>query len=299
MFKRIEICNFQSHKKTSIDLTNGINAVTGSSDNGKSAIIRAIRWVAENKPSGTDKINSFWNEKFQEDMCVTLYRDDDNYIKRFRNKKENGYIIVSEGKEKELLAIGQDLPSEVEEFFNFSDVNTQYQFDSPFLLSVSDGEKNKYINKLINLEIIDNLFSLAEKDKRAVNAELKIKEKENDDLEVKINELSWVDEAETMLADIDNVSKLLDNETKLVNDLQSDILDFEDLEKSIYNFEKENKLIEEIEKIEIEDLSSLQSDILDFEDLLLEVEMLDDRIKVLTDLLPDVCPECGQVIMKS
>ena len=75
MITKIEIKNFQSHKDTMIDFDKGINSICGESDNGKTAIIRAIRWVIENRPLGTDKLNSFWNKDFKEEMSVKLYTE--------------------------------------------------------------------------------------------------------------------------------------------------------------------------------------------------------------------------------
>ena len=48
----ITIKNFQSHKKTVITLAPTLTAITGKSDHGKSSIIRALRWVYNNKPQG-------------------------------------------------------------------------------------------------------------------------------------------------------------------------------------------------------------------------------------------------------
>ena len=38
----IKLENFQDHKDSTISLTNGINLIVGSSDAGKSAILRAV-----------------------------------------------------------------------------------------------------------------------------------------------------------------------------------------------------------------------------------------------------------------
>ena len=50
--KQITLKNFQSHKDSTIQLDRGLNAIIGPSDSGKSAIIRAIKWVLYNEPSG-------------------------------------------------------------------------------------------------------------------------------------------------------------------------------------------------------------------------------------------------------
>ena len=49
MIKRITIDGFQSHENTVVDLVNGLNILTGSSDSGKTAVLmgfREIGWLA-------------------------------------------------------------------------------------------------------------------------------------------------------------------------------------------------------------------------------------------------------------
>jgi len=51
--EKITIKNFQSHEETELQFSSGVNVIVGSSDSGKSAILRALKWVVQNKPSGT------------------------------------------------------------------------------------------------------------------------------------------------------------------------------------------------------------------------------------------------------
>lgn len=54
--KSIDIENFQSHENTHIDFDMGLNIIIGESNNGKSSILRAMDWVVDNQPLGTDFI---------------------------------------------------------------------------------------------------------------------------------------------------------------------------------------------------------------------------------------------------
>ena len=63
MITKIEIKNFQSHKHTVIDFSNGVNVIIGSSDCGKSAIIKAMRWCITNSPAGNSFRSNFASEK--------------------------------------------------------------------------------------------------------------------------------------------------------------------------------------------------------------------------------------------
>ena len=54
--KTLELNNFQNHKKSILELHPGINVISGSSRQGKSAVLRSLRLGLENKPSGADYI---------------------------------------------------------------------------------------------------------------------------------------------------------------------------------------------------------------------------------------------------
>ena len=173
MFTKIEIKNFQSHKNTVIDFNKGVNVICGETDNGKSAVVRAIRWVVENLPSGTDKINSKWNDNFKEPLSVKLYTEK-GWVERIRDKNRNGYNISENGKELiKLNAIGKSVPLEVKAFLNISDVNFQFQLDSLYLLSKTPGQASEYLNEIVHLDSIDKIMSLADSDKRQLNSEQK------------------------------------------------------------------------------------------------------------------------------
>jgi DNA repair protein SbcC/Rad50 len=42
---KVRIENFQSHEDTLMEFHKGLNVITGPSDHGKSAVMRAIKWV--------------------------------------------------------------------------------------------------------------------------------------------------------------------------------------------------------------------------------------------------------------
>ena len=52
--KQLRLKNFQSHEDTVLDFVPGLNVLLGNSDTGKSAIVRAIRWLFYNEPAGDE-----------------------------------------------------------------------------------------------------------------------------------------------------------------------------------------------------------------------------------------------------
>lgn len=79
--KKIILQNFQSHKYTVIELDEELNVIVGPSDSGKSAIIRALKWVLYNEPAG-----DFFIREGEREASVTLEFSDNIKVKRFRKK---------------------------------------------------------------------------------------------------------------------------------------------------------------------------------------------------------------------
>ena len=163
MIESISLSGFQSHKNSNLDFSNGVNVIVGKSDCGKSAIIRALRLVLENKPSG----DSFINHDCK-DMTVSM-KINDTDITRGKGS-ENTYTA---GKEK-FTAFGQSVPEPIVAVTKFHDVNAQFQLDSPFLLSMTPGEAGQYLNSIMNLDIIDQTVkaaqAMARENKAAISA---------------------------------------------------------------------------------------------------------------------------------
>jgi len=245
LIKRIEINNYQSHKYSELILHPGINTLIGSSDNGKTAILRALLWGITNRPMGISFV-SHWNaeEKTGEpiDFTSVLIETDKCIVERRRKKGEkkepgiNGYSING----KELSAIGTDVPEEVVNALNITEVNIQKQMDSPFLLSSSSGEVARFLNKTIRLDVIDKILSLVESKKRKSKVDLIATEKLIEELDESLLKLDWIEEASKYITKAERIEKMkgeqeenclyLSGNIEIYKD-QEEILNFIDLEK--------------------------------------------------------------------
>lgn len=163
----IEIINYQSHKHTLLKLHPKINVIAGSSDFGKSAIIRAIKWAVFNKPRGDAFKN--WDSQPIDPCSVKLSFSDGSWGKRERTSTKNGYQL-SDGSEFE--AIRTDVPVEVSRLFNLDDTNIHGQNDTYFLLQGTSGEAAKRFNQVVNLEIIDQLLKAADSRTKAASKQI-------------------------------------------------------------------------------------------------------------------------------
>ena len=103
----VHLRGFQDHEDTHVDFDDGINVVVGTSNGGKSAVLRGIAWVLSNRPDGDGFIN------LCADSCsVTVTFDNGTQVERIRDRKGyNGYKIRYTGQpEIECTSIGKGIP---------------------------------------------------------------------------------------------------------------------------------------------------------------------------------------------
>jgi len=151
MIQTLQLKYFQAHKNSLLEFHPGINAICGQSDQGKSSVIRAIRLVAENRPSG-DSYRSHFNLGKDTEVIMTMK---EGTATRIKGDKKNSYLVGTE----EYKAMGQKVPEEVTQLLNLRPVNTQYQMDSPFLVSLHSSKLSQYLNEEVHLDVIDRAIS--------------------------------------------------------------------------------------------------------------------------------------------
>lgn len=238
MIRRLKIKNIQSHKNTEIQFDKGINLIVGSSNNGKSAILRALYWVKYNRPLGVDSLLSHWaydKKGNQIDSMEVELENDNAVIVRKRTKNENQYIV----NDNVLNVVKTDVLLQVERALKLSDTNIQRQQDSPFLLSLTSGQVAQYFNKTVRLDIIDNVLSHAEKERRKTMQDLKNCDETLKELESRKEKYAVIEELEKLYTKYSNVSERL---SRCQNAK-------EQLSQQLDEVNKLNKLVDKLNKV--------------------------------------------------
>lgn len=265
MIKKIILENFQSHKDSILEFHPGVNSIIGSSNQGKTSILRGLYWTVYNRPSAL-RLISHWNRDKNgnpiNDTKVTL-ENDKAIISRIKNKELNGYEINN----KSLEAIGMDIPEEIQSAFNLEEVNIQKQMDAPFLLSETAGEVARFFNRIIRLDLIDKVLSNAESLRRSLNKDIANNEKREKELDKAIEELAWIEEAEILSSkwqELENKkTQIITKKEKLDSDIEEinsknkildQIFDVKKVEEKISEIEgfilKQNKVKDKINNLE-------------------------------------------------
>lgn len=167
MIESIEIRNFQIHKKTKIDFVDGINIISGTSDNGKSSIIRAFRWALENRPQGYTFRRWGTPEKAITAVDVVV---DGEVISRKRGNVKNEYVFDG----TTFKALRSDVPDPIKEHLEILPFNIQMQNDKVFLFQDSDSNVAKLINDISGISVIDDILKESNRRLRELNSEEKL-----------------------------------------------------------------------------------------------------------------------------
>ena len=287
MIDKLILKNFQAHKHTEIEFGPGCNCLVGESDEGKTSIIRALYWASQNKPSGGDFISDF----SKKGECSSTIVVDGNEVTRFKNKTKNEYIVNGQA----FKALGKGgVPDEVKNILQLDELNFQNQMDSPFLLSSSSGEVARYLNDIVNLNVIDESLKKVNAKTNACNRDIENKEAEIESNTIELKDYAWLKQAEKELLQLENDDKVHKNaqqENKVLADLLNDADDLsEDLKKYQDNDTEEKEirlLLEEYKcyKTGLDIFNDFSSDLSGIKAILVKLDALPFNKKEIADII--------------
>ena len=274
MINSIFIQDYQSHKETELNLSPGVNIITGESDNGKTAILRAFNWCLLNKPSKGDP-------RWGNDISSVGIEFDDVQVIRGKIKNDNFYRL--NGSKEPFKAFGQSVPDEIKRIINMTSINVHQQMDSPFLLSMSSGEVARTLNNIVNLDIIDNVLSHANKRIKTEKQQLEYKESNQKRLEDDLKGLDWLDEADEELKKIEKLEKELgiweediDNISELSDDINL-------IQKAIPSYDEIINIENKVDGLmdEIRSLTRVEEKIDNLETMTRKINILNTDINII------------------
>jgi DNA repair exonuclease SbcCD ATPase subunit len=208
MIDSISLSNFQSHKDSTLKFSDGVNAIVGSSDSGKTAILRAIRKLAFNKPSG-DEMKSHWGGKMQIEMLT----DDAHVV--YSKDREAEYILG----DTHFKAFGTEVPQEIGDALNLNTDNVQSQLDAPYLLSETAGAVASHFNAIAHLEVIDRATSNINSAIRELTSDIKYSEGQEVSLKGNLEKFQYLEQFESEVQELEGLKKqydaLVDSRRKL------------------------------------------------------------------------------------
>jgi exonuclease SbcC len=294
---KIVLRNFQSHNHSEIQIPTGITALLGDNDSGKTAVVRALRWLLWNRPSG-ESFRSHWGGSTE----VSL-ETDRGWISRIRDDKRNVYVVNGQT----LNAIKLQVPREVSDFFKVDHINFQFQSDPPFLLGSSPGERANYIQKITRMNVIFIAEDLLRQKIKRLNADIVRWKSQAEELSTELSRYpdlpSIYDEIQELRQKEEELEKLkqsLTNLTQKIEDYYKIQSEIKTLKVYMRLSKRINILDRKISQKEdlIQRYNRLRGTLSEFRGVLSDLNKTKttlDQLKARwNEILPEVCPICGR-----
>lgn len=280
--------NFQSHKYTELDLSKGFNVLIGESRQGKSAVIRAIRWVFENKVPG--KAKSFIR-KGEDFARVSFTLSDETIISRYIESKRSGkntYKIIypdgtiSEGNTK--------LLEEIQEVLGFNDfiidkdlqvpLNILKQGDSWFLIGndYTSTDRAKIIGALSGTHHADAAMRDIDSEKNKLSSEAKSYEKEMIAIHKNLSNYDYLEDIEKIIKESEEVLKEIESLQMKKNQIAKEYQFYKDFK---YNIDLQDRIIKQTSDISL--IKQTFNEVLNTQNKLNEIAFVKDAYKLHLD----------------
>lgn len=225
--EKIIIENFQSHKYTEIDFVNGLNALVGESNSGKTAVFRALKWVLYNEPLG-----DYFIREGESSTRVTIVLSTGYSIVRYRTRSKNGYeLIDADGAVEIYEGFGSTVPEEITNVtrmlkvdFTSSEnraLNLAEQLESAFLISEKPSVRASAIGRLVGVDALDDAVRLTARDLRAENQKYKSLENRKIETEESLKSYSHLDALGNRLIEFESVMAMIEEHKEKINILNS------------------------------------------------------------------------------
>jgi len=197
MIEKLQIRGFGANEKLDLEFGPNVTTIVGKSFIGKSWSLRALKWVNLNKPKGDSFIN--WDSK----EAKVRESIDGKVVTRIRSKNDNSYRLS--GGKVPYTAFGNDVPRDIAEIVNVSDMNFQGQHSAPFWFCETSGEVSRQLNSIVNLEIIDSTLANIASELRKTKIVVEVTEKSLSEALREKKELEYIEGLDEELTNVENL----------------------------------------------------------------------------------------------
>ena len=200
----LQLRNFQSHETTELEFAPGLNVIRGKNSSGKTAVFRAIRLLAYNRP--TRGVDESMIRRGKSQCVIKATMSDGTWVIREKGKDVNRYVVCSplvRGGQVELNSFGQGVPPEVSLALGFGplklaktdgiELNIAAQGEGTFMLSETDPEIARWMYALTSLDDVRGAIDSLTVDHKRVGQSLKSRTERVTELERQLLDFEGLD----------------------------------------------------------------------------------------------------------
>lgn len=291
MITRFRAENFQAHELIDFRLGERVTTIVGPSDAGKSAVVRAVRWLAMARPLGDAHVRD------GAAGCEVRLRVDGRTVARERRGREAKYRIGS----VDYRASGTEVPGPVADVLNLGPVNFQNQHEGPYWLSLTPGEVAKELNAVVALDAIDAILGALAGRLRSARSEREAAARRVAESREEVEALEWTTEADAALRRIEGLAIERKETESIEQRLRSLVADLERAERAAAVELPDTSRMDELAII----IKETTSNVLELERLTRSAKETDIRAcqldnqlaaaeRELDKMMVGTCPVCGK-----
>ena len=242
--KNLKLTNWQRHKKLDLDISAPFVLITGPSSKGKSAIVKALKFVIlnESKPS-------YVRNKSKK---ATVELDG---VRRTRTKTGTG---TYEFNGQVFKKFGKDVPEEVRQLFPYTQLNFIDQHNQHYLIHLSPAERAKLFYDLVGLSNVNEILEAANDELNEIKLDIRYKKKYLEDAKRKhqlYSKLaSKIDELEKVEAQLEALKKVAAIRIPKVPELNVDL-------EPLKQIKAQCQILEQLSQIRIPKVPELNVDL--------------------------------------
>lgn len=226
----------------------GINGIIGISQSGKTNILRALKLLVSNRPSGLGFVR---DRKKGRNAIVEVEMFDGTMVSITKGKKK-----VYELDGEKYSKFGVKVPEEITEALNLGDINFHGQHDSPFLVFSKPSAISKIINTTTGMNDFDNWIDETNRQAREINRRLIYEEEGLEEATIALENLEGIEAAEKYISKAKRITRKKEKMEDKLDKIEEHMEKFEELEKQIsknqFTIENLEPLVQKAEKIENE-----------------------------------------------
>lgn len=221
MLSSLRLRFFQCYRDVELLLSPFVNVVVGTSDSGKSSLLRALELVTFNRPSG--KAFRSWFATKDEDTSVLVRTSEGRAVERVRGHTANHYQC--DGGDP-LKALQLRVPDEVSAALGIGPLNVQRQHDRYYMLQDTAGEVARKFNEIAGLEEIDEAITRLNRLENQTKVQLTETRKQIAETEEQLEQFEDLPAVESLVAE-------MEQEITGLNGAIADMLFLEDAVKTV------------------------------------------------------------------